>query len=368
MASGYTDFVDPPNDPFDLSRMAGSVDLPIDYDVLSALADPNFGLATTPKASDRAQSAVDGFAGAVTHGLTGIVGTVTDLIGNLGHTATQALEARTQGQSIIDRLVSGYNRTSSTGNAPAQLEAVGANIDNRITVLEGGALTEFILTSSTTIDVSAFKRLDIVLIGSSTPMPPQYSMSGTVPGGTPGGFLRTQVDVSTLTTPTAVMCLVGTGGKDSYFDTNDLTTATSWRFRTNPGVASAANGMDFVPTLSGPGAGGAGNSGAGGSTPLAQGGVGGILPGGSGPGNPGQPGGSAPITDEARAGGAGGGGGSAAFTGNIPYLGGNGGNAGYPGGGPGAPGRNSQGFGNTNPGGNTYFGANANGVIVVRAS
>lgn len=92
MTTGWTDFVDPPSDPFDLTKMPGTSPLPIDYDVLNALADPQFGLATTPKASDRAQSAVDGLAGAITYGLTGVVGTVTNLIESLFHTQTASDE------------------------------------------------------------------------------------------------------------------------------------------------------------------------------------------------------------------------------------------------------------------------------------
>ncbi|MBE7190711.1 MAG: hypothetical protein INR67_20685, partial [Jatrophihabitans endophyticus] len=123
MTTGWVDFTDPPSDPFDLSRMRGSADLPIDYDVFSALADPNTGLATTPKASDRAQSAVDGLAGAVTFGLSGVVGTVSDMIGMLFGTQQQASTAITTSDGLALDIT---------------------DLDGRVTALEGiGVRTQY---------------------------------------------------------------------------------------------------------------------------------------------------------------------------------------------------------------------------------
>ena len=291
-------------------------------------------------------------------------------------------------QTITDSLVQGYTGNTSTGHNTSDLSTTMANVDNRITELEGGGV-RFTITSSTTIDVSAYQTLKVILIGSS--LSATHNVNGPRfgdIGGVAGGFISGEVSTSQLTALgydlTAVPVTVGTAGGQSYFGPTD-----NFAMRTIAGRADKGDRMGADATTSGPGNGGNGGSssysvshGDGGTTTvpakpgtkgadsvLADGGAGGALQSGSAVvGTVGTNGGVATINGPFPCGGAGGGGGGPGVAGlfGITYNGGGGGHGGFPGGGPGGGGAG----GGTNVGNGNIgaSGARANGVMLIDAA
>lgn len=293
-------------------------------------------------------------------------------------------------QTITDSLVQGYTGNTSTGHNTSDLSTTMANVDNRITELEGGGV-RFTITSSTTIDVTAYQTLKVIMIGSSQSATHNVNgpRFGDI-GGVPGGFISGEISTDTLSALgydlTAVPVVVGTGGGQSYLGNSTL----GYVMRTVPGRADKGDRMGADATTSGPGKGGNGGNAAGTdsngylngsgqtagfdgvSSVLADGGAGGVLPSGTSvAGNPGSNGGVATINGPFPCGGAGGGGGSAGKMNTLfgtTYNGGDGGHGGFPGGGPGAGGAGSGNSVSATFGNSGASGARANGVILIDAA
>nr|DAL34333.1 MAG TPA_asm: hypothetical protein [Caudoviricetes sp.] len=307
--------------------------------------------------------------------LAGIFHTGTDETGIVGLTAIEKLFAPVQ--NIIDTIFNGYHNTSETGKNLNDISVTMANVDNRLTTLEGGGVRQSI-TSSTTINLSGKTKVKGVLIGSSSAASPGGNQAGGAPG-TPGGYVELpEIDVAWLATQvpdiTAVSVVVGTSGGESKFGQRSDGTGV---FETRIGFAVKVDGYSFVPCNSGPGIGGRGGAGysdgtssagaKGGDSMLAIGGAGGAY-GGNGPGGAGGNGIQAPIDGPAKSGGSGGGGGGGggvAYLGGIGQSGGAGGHGAFPGGAPGGGGGRA-----SNPGGGTTVGAggsSANGYVELEA-
>ena len=280
-------------------------------------------------------------------------------------------------QTITDSLVQGYTGSASTGHNPNDISVTMANVDNRLTNLEGGGVRQSI-TSSTTIDLTGKAKVKGVLIGSSSAASAGGNQAGGA-AGTPGGYVELpEIDVAWLATQVpdiaAVSVVVGTSGGESKFGQRSDGT---WVFETRIGFAVKVDGYSFVPCNSGPGIGGQGGSGGGGTanngakggdSMLAIGGAGGAY-GGNGPGRAGANGNQAPIDGPAKSGGSGGGGGGGGgviYPGGIGQSGGAGGHGAFPGGAPGGGGGRA-----SNPGGGTTVGAggsSANGYAELEAA
>ncbi|OBA63667.1 hypothetical protein [Gordonia sp. 852002-10350_SCH5691597] len=309
--------------------------------------------------------------------LAGIFHTGTDETGIVGLTAIEKLFAPVQ--NIIDTIFNGYHNTSETGKNLNDISVTMANVDNRLTNLEGGGVRQSI-TSSTTINLSGKTKVKGVLIGSSSAASPGGNQAGGA-AGTPGGYVELpEIDVTWLATQvpdiTAVSVVVGTSGGESKFGQRSNGT---WVFETRIGFAVKVDGYSFVTCNSGPGAGGYGGAGytsgdatvnngtKGGDSMLAIGGAGGAY-GGNGPGRAGGNGIQAPIDGPAKSGGSGGGGGGgggATSLGGIGQSGGAGGHGAFPGGAPGGGGGRA-----SNPGPGTTVGAggsSANGYVELEA-
>ncbi len=295
-----------------------------------------------------------------------------------------------QPQAITDSLIQGYSGGTSTGHNTSDLSSTMANVDNRITELEGGGV-RFTITSSTTIDVSAYSTLKVILIGSSQPATYQSNTRLGQIGGRAGGYCSGEITTEQLAALgfdlTAVPVTIGTASGQSY-----LGTSSNYAMRTIVGRADKGDRMGADATTSGPGKGGNGgqksysqtNSNgdttyshptipaqAGESTPLADGGLGGE------PGNStnlvgyvGENGGVATINGPFPCGGAGGGGGGAGTQGlfGITGNGADGGHGGFPGGGPGGGGAPQGGSVSSSYGNNGASGAVANGVGLIDAA
>lgn len=298
------------------------------------------------------------------------------------------------GQGLIDALWNGYHGTAVVGKNPNDLSVTMANVDNRISALEGTGVRHSI-TSTTTIDLTGkTKIMRGVLIGSSGPATNGGTPDGGV-GGTPGGYLELpEIDVAWLATQvpdiSAVDVVIGTASGETKLGHRADGT---WVFQTVMGRSLKVDGMSFAPCESGPGAGGNGGDGissktvtnSDGSTSQQQvdatsgtAGQGSILSpiggaGGAGSnsvnGGTGGNGVPAPIDGPVKDGGSGGGGGGG---GGIYGLGtgrngGPGGHGAFPGGGPGGGGGRAKNplFGNGTVG---SAGSPANGYAEIEAA
>ena len=276
--------------------------------------------------------------------LAGIFHTGTDETGIVGLTAIAKLFAPVQ--NIIDAIFNGYHGTSESGKNLNDISVTMANVDNRISALEGGGV-RYSITSSTTIDLSGKTKVKGVLIGSSSAATAGGTDVAGTPG-TPGGYVELpEIDVEWLATQVpdiaAVDVVVGTAGGETKFGHRS---DGSWVFETRIGRSVKVDGLSFVPCDSGPGVGGQGGLGSGsdvatkgGDSMLATGGAPGVSGSGSS-GTAGANGQQAPIDGPAKSGGAGGGGGGSGGQ-NIlgqGLSGGPGGHGAFPGGAPGAGG------------------------------
>ena len=278
------------------------------------------------------------------------------------------------GQGIIDTIFNGYHNTSETGKNLNDLSVTMANVDNRISALEGGGV-RYSITSSTTIDLSGKAKVKGVLIGSSSAATAGGTDVAGTPG-TPGGYVELpEIDVEWLATQVpdiaAVSVVVGTAGGETKFGQRS---DGSWVFETRIGRSVKVDGFSFTPCDSGPGVGGEGSiggsgtgGGKGGDSMLAVGGAGGVYVI-NGNGGAGANGAQAPIDGPAKSGGAGGGGGAGGSQNALGQglSGGAGGHGAFPGGAPGAGGARR-----TNPGPGTTGGAggsSANGYAELVAA
>ena len=279
--------------------------------MVQQIADILNGLVVTP-INSAIQGVKDWFAN-----LLGWQSTTTS---NVSAASLAASTAQTTANGVIDSIFNGYHNTSETGKNLNDISVTMANVDNRLTTLEGGGVRQSI-TSSTTINLSGKTKVKGVLIGSSSAASPGGNQAGGAPG-TPGGYVELpEIDVAWLATQvpdiTAVSVVVGTSGGESKFGQRSDGT---WVFDTRIGFAVKVDGYSFVTCNSGPGAGGYGGAGytsggatvnngtKGGDSMLAIGGAAGA-DGGNGPGGAGGNGIQAPIDGPAKSGGSGGGGG-----------------------------------------------------------
>lgn len=285
-------------------------------------------------------------------------------------------------QSLMDALFSGYTGTVSSGATVSDLSSTMANVDNRITTLEGGGVL-FTITSSTTLDLSAYSSFLVILIGS-----PTAAEAGTLAsadshvrasGGAAGGYISQEFTAAQLTalglTLSAVPVTIATvaGSGESVFGSASV-------LKTIVGQNAIGTKSGFIQTESGAGNGGAGGYGnygldnpgvaglKGDNTVLALGGSGGANSTTSN-GSPGGNGEAASINGGSKGGGAGGGGGGGGgvqgFGVTVGYNGGAGGNGGFPGGAPGGGGGAGNG---TTDGSGGAAGARSNGVGFVYAT
>lgn len=294
----------------------------------------------------------------------------------LGDTKLKILAnlAKDTAEDIKTGITSGYDGTDS---GDSEVNGVIKDYQDRITKLEGAGLFVAI-TSSTNINLSNYKSVKVIMIGSSQPATHGASARVGDLGGVPGGFISGEVTTEQLSALgfdlTAFPVVVGTNSGQSYFGPSN-----NFVIRTIPGRADKGDRMGANATTSGPGKGGNGESGAYGSgdysVQAVQGssGVSSVLADGgavgsgqtNGVGNPGMPGGDAPINGPFPCGGAGGGGGATGVPGffGITNNGGPGGAGGFPGGGPGGGGTgngNNVSFGNVGASGPV-----SNGIIIL---
>lgn len=283
------------------------------------------------------------------------------------------------GQNIIDTIFGGYHGTTTTGHTVEDLSMTMANVDNRITALEGGGML-LSLTSSTTVDISDYATVKVIMMGSSLPGGSGGYDGGA--GGRHGGFLAMELSTEYLASLginlSAVEVQVGTSGNPSRFGKYMSGSGERWVMETTPGTEAIAGDMRaFVPTaertMGNGGAGGAGYRNnepavpgqAGGQTILGGlGGAGGSASNGSNGGHGGH-GSVANIDGPIKGGGSGGGGGGGGDTTvGSGRNGGNGGNGAFPGGGPGGGGGRGR---NTFDGSQGQSGAVANGYVEIEA-
>lgn len=279
--------------------------------------------------------------------IQGVKDWFSNLLGWQSTTTTNVSAVEAKSQGILDAAFNGYHGTSSVGANLNDLSATMANVDNRISALEGGGV-RYSITSSTTIDLSGKAKVKGVLIGSSSAATAGGTDVAGTPG-TPGGYVELpEIDVEWLATQVpdiaAVSVVVGTaGGETKFGERSD----GSWVFETRISRSVKVDGFSFVPCESGPGYGGEGGLGSGSSVPATKGGdsmlaVGGApgVVGSNTPGTAGANGQQAPIDGPAKSGGAGGGGGGGGGSSLIGQglSGGPGGHGAFPGGAPGAGG------------------------------
>lgn len=332
--------------------------------MLQQIADILNGLIVTP-INTAVQGVKDWFAGLLgwrTDTDTAVIGTKTAI--TAGHAGT-------------------------SGGDPA-VNAVIADYQNRITALENGG-TMFLLTSSQTLDLSAYSTFKVYLFGAGKngSVASGYDAS---PGGAGGNFRFRVFSKAQLVgygvDMSAVQVVVGAGNSAAGNPTRFGNSGASWALDTgtasDDSYAIDSDGLfRDVTAKTPPGNGGSGGAGArktdqgsfagaspGGTTHLATGGA-----AGQAYGEAGQPGANADLSSGREfAGGAGGGGGNGGAMGNVfnnVYIsaggnGGNGGNGGFPGAGGGGTGGGGRGTSTGTAG--QIPGAGAPGVAIVVAS
>lgn len=307
-------------------------------------------------------------------------GSIADIIADVGGLRDTAVGTK-------EAITAGY---AGASGGDAAVNAVIADYQDRITALENGG-TMFLLTSSQTLDLSAYSTFKVYLFGAGR--------NGSVasgydagPGGAGGNFRFRVFSKAQLVgygvDMSAVQAVVGAGNSAAGNPTRFGNFGASWALDT--GTASGdsyaidSDGLfRDVTAKTPPGNGGSGGAGArkadqgsfagaspGGTTHLATGGA-----AGQAYGEAGQPGANADLASGREfAGGAGGGGGNGGAMGNVfnnSYLsaggnGGNGGNGGFPGAGGGGTGGGGRGTSTGTPG--QIPGAGAPGVAIVVAS